>query len=582
MSFHISRSKPFAILFFVLLCAAGAFAFARGGGGGGRAGGGGGGARVGGGGGSVARPSMGGGVSRPAGNISRPVSIPSARPAPSRPSFSQAAQPAARPSTPAQRPTMGVSSPSVNRPAARPSNIERPTMADSRPSLGSAGVTARPVIADRTPSGPSNARPGIANRPTPLPGAPGGGAKPERPVIGGGNKPTPPGQGERPVIGGGPRPTPPPNHGGWAGHPIPPPHNGWYHGCWNGHWGNFWYAPIVAGATFWGLSAIMPAWGYESAVTYSNPYYVQSDAETFDYSQPLAIDASEASDDQGEAADPATSVSPENSEAYKLFDQARAAFKSDDFTQAYAFSRQAIQKEPNDPLLHEFNAVCLFTLGDYKRSAAVLNNVLAVSPGMDWTSFIGLFSSLDEYTKHLRKLEAYCKANPNDGAAYFVVSYLYLVGGYSEEATKALKVVTAKQSNDATAQQLLAALSAAEKSTAEDEASSESEADSEKPQPKTDLVGAWRAEKNGDRFELTFDDVGGFIWKATPKNKKAVAISGRVTITDSLLILDGKDQGRMIGEVTSVNPDEFQFTPPGSAPNDKGLAFKRTNNVTPK
>ena len=82
-------------------------------------------------------------------------------------------------------------------------------------------------------------------------------------------------------------------HGHWADHwydhHVPPHYHGWYHGCWSGNWGRYWYAPLVAGATAWGLNALLPSWGYAYGYTYANPYYVASAAPVYDYSQPIVI-----------------------------------------------------------------------------------------------------------------------------------------------------------------------------------------------------------------------------------------------------------------------------------------------------
>ena len=216
-------------------------------GGGGASGGRGGGA------GSPPRPSMGPSASRPsprpAANVSRPAS---GAAAPSLPALSQVSKPSARPApTPAQRPSLGVSRPSTpaNKPATRPAIAERPStpsISGERPSLGNVNR-------------PSISTPGVATRPAPRP-TPGV----ERPG-GGGESP-----------------------------------RNWHcasdsaasqtrRRCWSGHWGNYWYAPMVAGATAWGLSAVLPRWGYSYGYTYSNPYYVESAAPAYDYSQPIVI-----------------------------------------------------------------------------------------------------------------------------------------------------------------------------------------------------------------------------------------------------------------------------------------------------
>lgn len=213
-------------------------------------------------------------------------------------------------------------------------------------------------------------------------------------------------------------------------------------------------------------------------------------------------------------------------------------------------------KESSDPVLHEFGALCLFALGDYTRAAAVLNSLLAVAPGMDWTTMSGLYSSGDVYTKHLRALEAYCREKPSDAAGQFVLAYHYMVLGYSKEAIDALEKVVKLQPQDAVAKRMLEAMKPPEeptKTTAAKPAETqpaETKAD-EKVAPTTDLVGKWQAKRNGDVFDLTIDEEGKFVWKATPKGKDTLTLSGNVLATNDLLVLESPDQGSMVGRVTS-------------------------------
>ena len=59
------------------------------------------------------------------------------------------------------------------------------------------------------------------------------------------------------------------------------------------------------------------------------------------------------------------------------------AFKKGDYPNALQLDQQALQKSPQDPVMHEVAALCMFATGDYTGAAAVLNNLLAVRPA--WT-----------------------------------------------------------------------------------------------------------------------------------------------------------------------------------------------------
>lgn len=326
----------------------------------------------------------------------------------------------------------------------------------------------------------------------------------------------------------------------------------------------------MAGATAWGLNALLPSWGYSYGYTYDNPYYVESAAPVYDYSQPIVV--SNYAAPEGEAV-PAAPESPQTAEGYQFFDQALAAFKGGNYQGALQLVQQALAKSPHDPVMHEVAALCMFALGDYKGAAAVLNNLLAVAPGMDWTTLSGLYGSVDEYTKQLRALEEHCRRDPNDAAAYFVLAYHYLVAGYGEAAVAQLKRVVALKPDDQVASRMLAALSpTAEAATSPAQAETPSAAPAG---PTTDLVGTWRAERNGDAFELSVDENSQFAWKATAKGKPPVTLTGTMATAGNAILLESKDQGTMVAQVKSGGADQFQFIAAGSPPDDPGLSFQR-------
>ena len=576
----------------------------RGGGGGGARGGGGmGGGGMGGGARSAPRPSMGPSGSnfaaRSTANFSRP------QPSVSRPSFSQLNNPSARPTpSPTPRPSMGITNPyaSAGQSITRPSVAQRPSMpsvSDNRPSLGNV-------------SRPSVSSPGIATRPATGIDRPGFGDRPgigerpgtgDRPIIGGGNRP---GGGDRPIIGGRNNIVNRPGggnafvninnrpgwglgdggHGNWGdrwyNHNVPSRYHGWYHGCWNGHWGNYWWA----GAAIWGLNALLPSWGYAYGDTYSNPYYVESAAPVYDYSQPIVVNNYDTEPASDAAAAPAES--PQAAEAYQLFDQALAAFKQGDYPGALTLDQRALRISPQDPVMHEVSALCMFATGDYQSAAAVLDNLLAVAPGMDWTTLSGLYGDVQQYTVQLRALEAYSVRKPDDAAAHFVLAYHYLVAGYNDAAAEQLKRVVAAQPADQVAARMLAALTppaetpaaanqpAAVAPAATPAAAPAATAPASAPAgPTTDLVGVWRAERNSDAFDLSIDENNQFTWKAAPKGQPPVTLTGTMAVAGDAILLQSKDQGTMAAQVKSAGADQFQFIAAGSPPNDPGLSFQR-------
>ena len=137
---------------------------------------------------------------------------------------------------------------------------------------------------------------------------------------------------------------------------------------------------------------------------YSNPYYAAptvvagqpSVTDVYDYAQPIdTVSAAPAED----VTDPAMAT----------FDAARDSFKQGNYDQALQQTNEALAKLPNDSDMHEFRALCLFALGRYDEAAATLYAVLAVGPGWDWTTLIGLYPDVSVYTAQLRALEDYCR-----------------------------------------------------------------------------------------------------------------------------------------------------------------------------
>jgi hypothetical protein len=259
-------------------------------------------------------------------------------------------------------------------------------------------------------------------------------------------------------------------YGGWGGGYggyVNPHYGGWYSGCWNGNWGGGygggWWAPFALGAATWGLASSIGGWGLGYGAlgygggAYVNPYYASMPATVvasapYDYGQPVVVnnyitsddDLTNSTDSQGGSGvggaatgtGTGTAAPPANDAANKAVDDALAAFKSGDYTSALAGFDKAVKLSPKDSVLHELRALALFALGRYPEAAATLNAVLVSAPGMDWTTVSNVYGSVDTYTAQLRKLEDYCRANPDSAAGHFVLAYHYLVGGRRAEGRR--------------------------------------------------------------------------------------------------------------------------------------------------
>jgi tetratricopeptide (TPR) repeat protein len=362
--------------------------------------------------------------------------------------------------------------------------------------------------------------------------------------------------------------------GGWAGNwhnNCINPRYGWYNGCWGNHWGSNWYAPLAWGAAGWGLGALTSGWGYGTA--YSNPYYTDSGAVPYDYSQPVVVNnylPADADANAQVAAAPAPQAPSADEQATQLFDAGLAQFKSGDYRGALDKFDDALRKLPNDPVVHEVRALTLFALGEYKPAAAALNSLLSSAPGMDWTTLSSLYGDTDDYQKQLRKLEQYCGSNPKDASAFFVLAYQYLVIGSPDTAIKALKVVVKNEPGDTTAKRMLDALAPATPTPSPVVAQAPQDAQ------QTDLVGNWRARAGTATIDLSISDDSQFNWKAKPSGQPAVALTGLITYANGEIDLESKDKGSMSGTVKSLGPDKWHFALSSAPASDPGLNFERT------
>ena len=347
------------------------------------------------------------------------------------------------------------------------------------------------------------------------------------------------------------------------------------YGTWNGNNYAGWGAaglgvgyPTGVGA--WGVGSPMYGWGYSG---YSNPYYgggfgsggvaqtpgVQQPAAApgSDYSQPISTTA--AAPDQAVA-----------SQAVSAYNQAGAAFKSGDYTQAVQLDQQALAQTPNDTNMHEFLALAYFAQGKYAQAAAPLYAVLSVRPGWDWTTLSGMYPDVDTYTVQLRALEAYVRSNPDSAQARFVLAYQYLAQGHDPEAVTQLKEVVRLQPSDTISAQIIAAFQ-----PTGGNAPPPAQAAPAAPEK---LAGTWTATPSPDaKVALSIQDAGTFTWTATNPGKPAMNIAGKSTLADDVLTLtaQGGQNGALVGRIAWQDTGNFTFRVVGGPPNDPGLKFAR-------
>jgi tetratricopeptide (TPR) repeat protein len=372
------------------------------------------------------------------------------------------------------------------------------------------------------------------------------------------------------------------NHwGSW--HRRAPYYGSWYHGSWNGNFGSGWgYAAGLATSALVSSWAIGPTVYNSGYYSYSNPYYTQPLVINLDggqqtviqYDQPLQSTPVETYDgpDQIEV----TTV-PEPS--VNEMDQARDAFASGDYRSALKFTNGALATSPNDPLVHQFRALVLFALKDYRQATAALYSVLSVGPPWDWTTMSGLYPNTDVYTEQFHQLEDFTAANPDAAYAHFLTGYHYMVCGYNDQSIEEFKLAYKLEPSDRLAANLVTMLggslddsdSTGGDSTQPDVQESDTEIVEVEP---TQIFGRWITDRNnGPNIKLVLTEEGKFTWTVGP-SKTAKILKGEFSLGGDKLALQPDEGGPMMGTVT-LNKEGFNFRIVGAPPGDKGLQFQR-------
>jgi tetratricopeptide (TPR) repeat protein len=355
-----------------------------------------------------------------------------------------------------------------------------------------------------------------------------------------------------------------------------PWHDGWHHGYWHGPWQGYWEHmweehPVWAafGVTSWALNTAAYTFG---VADYGNPYYdsAPSGEVVYDYSQPIVAPSEPTPAAAGEALPPGVTQS-----GLEAFDQARAVFSQGDYPQALKLADEALKTMPNDAVLHEFRALCLFALGQVRPAAATLHAVLAVGPGWDWTTLASLYPDIETYTKQLRKLEQFSRSQPSEADAHFVLAYHYMTMGHADAAAAQFGRVLQLVPGDSVARQLYEMLTY--KPAADARPKPAAEAPPAGPQiAAADLVGTWKATGAGSAtFELTITKEGAFTWKYT-KGKRQQTVRGAFAVDANTLAMEPESGGVMLAQLKSQGKDVLEFKMVGAKESDPPLLFNRS------
>jgi hypothetical protein len=222
--------------------------------------------------------------------------------------------------------------------------------------------------------------------------------------------------------------------------------------------------------------------------------------------------------------------------------------------------------------------------------------VLAVGPGWDWPSLIGLYPNADIYTGQLRRLEAYVVANPQSSTSRFVLAYQYLTEGFNDAAAAELKQVVALKPTDAVATKLLQEMQAASGAAGAPagQPAGQPPAPQQAGQPQglaptsatvppvdtkvpagATISGTWHAKPNADTtVSLTIQPAGTFRWDLNLKGQ-AKQFTGTSTFASGILTLVPENIPPIVGRVSWADTSHMTFRAVGDNAGGPGLSFSK-------
>ena len=152
---------------------------------------------------------------------------------------------------------------------------------------------------------------------------------------------------------------------------------------------------------------------------------------------------------------PATATDPA---ATGFAEKGEAAFKAGDYAGAAYSWRHAVVDTPQNPVLGLMYAHALFATGKFDEAAGAVQAALSQLPKDKWGVVVSngreLYGNYQDYTTHLRALEAAAREKPNDPALKYLQGYHYAYLGYPQQAIDQLEKVLSLVPQDEMAKQL--------------------------------------------------------------------------------------------------------------------------------
>ena len=80
---------------------------------------------------------------------------------------------------------------------------------------------------------------------------------------------------------------------------------------------------------------------------------------------------------------------------------------------------------------------------------------------------------------------------------------------------------------------------------------------------------------DGGKIGLSIKPEGGFVWSVEAKGGKKDSFDGDFSLEDNMLFLERKSGGALMGRVTALADNKFNFKALGSGDTDPGLTFSK-------